>query len=207
VYARSKTEMTGGFSGIQKVVSSGTSAQADQDMTASLKDSLLKDISAQIPADYVLYPGSTQFNFESVTVEGSGDQTVLKKKGTATAVIFSRASLTRAIVDKVLPEATDEPIRVSNLEDLDFAYASGTAFDANTSNSASFTLKGDANLVWTFDENKLKSDILGLKKNSAEGVISQYGTIKEAWIETHPFWKQSIPLDPDKVTIVNTLTK
>ncbi len=209
VYGRSKTEMTGGFSGMQQVVSKEATTQADTELTASLKDSLSKNITSQIPVDFLLYPQSLSYNLDPVTQvadqSSSSGNVVIRKKGTASGIIFDKASLTKAILNQVLPNAGNDTIKVSNLADLVFSLQNGISFDMNNSNSLAFNLKGPANLVWVFDENKLKSDLLGLSKKNAMTVIGTYGMIKEAWVETHPFWSQTVPNDPNKVTVVNTL--
>lgn len=214
IYARSKTEMTGGFSGMQKTASKDVVAGTDKELEDSLKASLSKDIVAQIPENFILYQNTISYKLDpttQVSVSSGGDNSinnvVLKKKGSISAIIFDKGSLSRAIISKILPDMVNDVIKITNLDDLSFSIASSTSFDPNNTTLLSFNLKGDASFVWVFDENKLKSDLLGLSKQNASTVISTYGTIKEAWIETHPFWNQSVPDDPKKVTLINTLTK
>jgi hypothetical protein len=207
IYGRSKTEMTGGFSGMQKVVSKEVIAAADKDLEASLKDSLAKDIVSQIPANFILYQNSLSYQLlPATTVNGpsSGSGAVLKKRGIAKAVIFDRASLTRSIVATSLPDEINTPLKISNLDALNFSIASSSQFNPDTSTSIYFKLKGEANFVWVLDENKLETDLLGLSKKSAKTVLSSYGAIKEAWVETRPFWNQTIPSDGSKVKLINT---
>lgn len=208
VYARSKTSMTGGFSGLQKTVSQADLDKADADMQTELKSSLAKDIVTQIPENFILFDNSLSFSFDPITQTTSASgSVVLNKKGTTNAVIFDRALLSRAVLAKILPDAAPDIIKVTNLSTLAFTYDPKVIFDPNSSLTLSFNLSGTADLVWTFDENKLKTDLLGLSKTNAKAVISNYKSIKEAWITTSPFWNQSIPSDPSKVTLINTLTK
>ena len=209
IYARSKSEMTGGFAGVQKVVSSVSVAETDKELEATLKSSLSKAITSQIPVNFILYPNSLSYKLEPTTqiesVEGetTTDEAILIKKGTANAIIFDKGALTRAILVKLSPEITDEVVKIKNLDSMEFAY-SGTP-DLSKDASINFTLNGSVEIVWVFDENKLKSDLLGVSKNNAKTVIGTYGTIKEAWVETYPFWNQTIPKDIEKVRLLNTL--
>jgi hypothetical protein len=130
---------------------------------------------------------------------------VLKKKGSVSAIIFDRGTLSRTIVAKALPSETDSVIKITNLDNLDFSISPENVFNPETSTSLNFSLKGDVNFVWVFDENKLKTELLGISKSNAVTVISTYDTIKEAKIETHPFWNQTIPQDSNKVKLVNLL--
>ena len=210
IYARSKTEMTGGFVGVQKVVSKELVQATDKDLEASLKNSLSKDIIAQIPANYILYPNSISYSLEPTIQEDSATENsffkqnaILRKKGTASAVIFDKGALSRAILAKISPEVTGEVVKINNLETLDFKYV-GETQEPSSDSLVTFSLKGNVNIIWGFDENKLKSDLLGLSKKEAKTVIGTYGTIKEAWVETKPFWNQTIPENPEKVTLTNT---
>jgi len=207
MYGRSKTEMTGGFSGMQKTVSKADLDKASLEMEAELKSVLAKDIINQIPENFVLYESSLSFSFDPVVqTPSSNGNVVLKKKGTTSAVIFDRSGLSKAVLAKILPDAAPDIIKVTNLPALKFTYDPKAIFDPNSSITVNFNLSGNADLVWVFDENKLKTDLLGLSKTNAKAVIGNYKAIKEAWITTHPFWNQTIPSDPAKVTLINTLT-
>lgn len=202
VYARSKTEMTGGFSGMQKVVSKEALETADKEMKTELESTLLKDIEAQIPANFVSYKNGLSFVFEpTVQVPDSAkDSVVLRKKARVTAIIIDRGALSKAVLAKLMPETDPETIKISNLSDLNFNVVQGSDVDKQIA----FTLAGDANFVWAIDESKLKTELLGLSKKSAKVVISSYPAVSEAWIETKPFWNQTIPKNPEKVTLTNT---
>ena len=208
IYGRSKTTMTGGFSGMQKIVSEEILNNAENELEESLRDSLSRDITSQIPANFVLYANSLSYKFEPAIQAGNGeDSVVLSKKGEANGIIFDKATLTRFILTKIAPDLVETPIKINNLETLDFSYPAGSIFNPSVDNTVTFNLKGDAHLIWISDENKLKSDLLGLSKKNAMAILSTYTTIKEAWIETRPFWNQTIPEDPEKVTVINTLAR
>ena len=216
IYARSKTEMIGGFSGKQKIVSQEIMDSVDKELSALLKESLSKDIVSQIPENFVLYSSSISYSLEPVSqvadsntiAKSTGTSTVvLKKKGVVSGVIFDKGALSRAIIAKILPDMVDQVIKITNLNNLSFSIASGTDFDPNSSTKLDFNLKGNTNFVWVFDDNKLKTEILGVSKDSAIKIISSYDTIKEANIETRPFWNNNIPQDPEKVTLINVLDK
>lgn len=210
IYARSKTSMAGGFSGMQKTVSSADMASAESELTASLKDELLKDITSQIPANFALYSQDVSYDLDPISqapnATGDASQATLEKKGTAYALIFDKTILTQAIVSRSLASASADQVSIANLEDLNFAYPSTTSAVASAS-QISFTLSGSPQFVWVVDENKLKSDLLGLTKTQAQAVLSSYKGIQEAWVSTQPFWNQTIPNDQKKVTVVNTMSK
>jgi hypothetical protein len=162
---------------------------------------LATDIVSQIPANFIFYKNSMSFSFAPLTQISTTDSgAVLDEKGTAYAIIFDRGVLSRSIAS--LYSITDT-IKIDSLDALDFAYSSSTPFDpSGNGNILNFSLAGDADIVWVFDANKLKTDLLGLSKNQAKVVISGYPSITEVWIETSPFWNQTIPSDPKKVELL-----
>lgn len=208
IYARSKTAMSGGFQGQQKIVSKDVINKTEVELETSLKNTLSKNITSQIPANFILYPKSLSYIFNPVAQSDNGTGgVVLSKKGQASGIIFDKSIITRSILAKVSPGLADNTVKIDNLEALNFSYATGTSFNPSKDTTVAFNLKGKTNLVWVFDENKLKADLLGLSKKNATAIIATYSTIKEAWIETRPFWNQTIPMDSKKVTLINILAK
>ena len=201
IYGRSKTIMTGGFSGMQAIVSDQLLASTSSELQNNLKNSLATNIVSQIPANFILYPNSMSFSFSSVSqASTTSSGTVLDEKGTAYGVIFDRGTLARSIAS--LYSITDT-IKIDDLDALNFQYATGTPFDPSSSQTIlNFSLTGDANIIWVFDANKLKTELLGLNKSQARAVISGYPAISEVWIETSPFWNQTIPNDSKKVELL-----
>ncbi len=207
ITAKSETPMTGGFSGIQKTVAGDVLTSTNTELESSLKTALETDIASQIPANFVMYSSGLSYVFSPVEQASSNDSSaVLRKKGTAYAIIFDKGSLSRAVVSKLLPDTANDLVKTTNLEKLTFAYPAEETFDpSGSAKTLDFSLSGQANLVWVFDENKLKSDLLGLSKKQAKEVLAGYGAITEVWLSTSPFWNQTIPTNSTKVTLVNTL--
>jgi len=199
--------MTGGFSGMEKIVSEAVIDTTDTQLTAELRDLLFKELGSGIPANFVLYKDSLSYSFGQIIKTTSGNSAVLQKKGTVSGIIFDKASLSNAIFAKVAPEELPDKARIDNLADLDFSYATSTATVLSTNTSVTFTLRGDAHIVSVFDENKLKSNLLGLSRATANTLIATYPAIKESWVVTKPFWNRTIPTDPTKVTFINTATQ
>ncbi len=203
IYARSKTEMAGGFSGMQKTVSKDILTQTELEMKQALEESLQKDIGAQIPANFISYKDGITYEVEQTTQSpaAGADEVVLKKKGRATAVIFDKSVLTKNILAEVMPDVESEMVKIPNIGELDWK---PTNTLVASDKEITFKISGKGNFVWVFDENKLKTDLLGLSKKSAKVIIANYPSINEAWVETKPFWNQKIPSNPEKVTLINT---
>jgi hypothetical protein len=201
ITAKSKTPMAGGFSGEQATIPTQTLASTTAELQNSLKTSLSSDIVSQIPADFILYPSSMTFSFLPITQASTTDNgTVLDEKGTAYGVIFDRGALASSIAS--IYSITDT-IKIDNLDSLNFSYASSSAFDPSSDQTTlNFSLTGSPDMIWVFDANKLKTELLGLSKDQAKTVIGGYPAISEALVKTSPFWNQTIPNNPEKVQLL-----
>lgn len=205
-YARSKTEMTGGFVGVQKIVSPQNIEMAETELETSIKEIIMNDIKKEVPSNFVMYEGGLLYKTEPlVQASSTGNTVVLRKKGSVSAIVFDRKNLTEEIIKKVSPELSGENITISNLDALTFNFTNNSSFNPESSSLANFDLSGNINIVWDIDENMLKNELFGLSRKQASEVISKNGNISEAWVKTRPFWNIKIPKDPEKITIINTL--
>lgn len=205
VYGRSKTAMAGGFSGMKKSVDVATLNQAGNDLQNSLKSELEKQISTVIPQNFILFPQSISYNFGGVS-EKSNDtpgKTTLQISGTASAIIFDKVLLSQKIVSVTSSSTTlNNSAEVSNLNNLKLTLLQPSAITKDYSGVVSFELKGDAKIIWLFDQSALKNDLLGIKKSDLPSLLkAKYPTIQEARAKIFPIWKGSFPSDPNKITI------
>ncbi|HLD38355.1 MAG TPA: hypothetical protein VJA20_02855, partial [Candidatus Nanoarchaeia archaeon] len=70
-----------------------------------------------------------------------------------------------------------------------------------------FTIKGNVNIIWVFDEERLKQDLAGKSKAAFQTIRSGYSSIEEAEIILRPFWKRTFPDKTNKIKIERILNK
>lgn len=204
-YARSKTPMSGGFSGMMKVV-----ADAElEGMTTEIKTNLEKDLKtqiySQIPEGFVLYDEGIFFDFESQNNVEEGDSVKVVQKGTLTAVIFDKNILSNFIAENVIDNLGEGTVEIVNIEDLKFTLPERDYINISGGDTFGFSLEGDANFAWVFDENKLKTDLAGKPKKQIESILSQYDGIDNIEVILRPFWKRSLPNSIEKIKIIRNL--
>lgn len=207
VYARSKSAMSGGFSGEMKVVEASLEKATQAELEASLKVKLKNNITSQIPVDFILFESGVSYEIQALSQKNTDktDEASLELKGSAHAVIFDRALLSKAIVDiyKDSIDTAGQTLSVINLTDLTFVLGGNSKISQNMTTPITFTLTGDAKLEWLFDESMLKNDLLGIKKTDLSGLLqAKYPSIESAKVKIRPIWKRSFPVDPAEVTIV-----
>lgn len=198
-YARSKTTMTGGFKGVIKTASQADREVATKEVTATLKEKLIQKAKEQVPQDFVLFDKSSYFTIESLSPPESNE---VKIKATIHGIIFNRSKLSSSIAKAVLPQyEPNEEVNISNFDDLEFRPDSLEVAPWQTGNLP-FTLVGTTSIRWIIDENKLKQELVGLPKSSAENVFASFKGIDVAKVTITPAWKSTFPETTDKIKTI-----
>jgi len=70
-----------------------------------------------------------------------------------------------------------------------------------------FSLKGEANFEWLFNEDELKNDFVGQPKSETNNILINYSGIESAEVEITPFWKNSFPRSTSQIEIIKQLEK
>ncbi|MDD2935610.1 MAG: hypothetical protein PHX25_04045 [Candidatus Pacebacteria bacterium] len=200
-YARSKTPMSGGFSGMMKVVADAELEGMTKEIKTNLEKDLKTQIYSQIPEGFVLYDEGIFFDFESQNNVEEGDSVKVVQKGTLTAVIFDKNILSNFIAENVIDNLDDGTVEIVNIEDLKFTLPERIS----GGDTLEFSLEGDAHFAWAFDENKLKTDLAGKPKKQIESILSQYDGIDNIEVILRPFWKRSLPSSVEKIKIIRNL--
>lgn len=205
IYARSKTEMKGGFVGTVKKVSDADKASTTKELDATLTAELKKDIVSQVPADFILYDDGMFFSFESLPQTGNGTNTAdLNERGTLTGVMINRKKLSSYLANTLAQKIPKDSVAVSNLNNLSFKMLNHETFNPDTDNTIAFTLSGNISFVSQFDTEKLKSDLLGKPTSNFTSILQGYPAVLRGKEVVRPFWKRSFPSNPKDITIVIT---
>lgn len=206
-YARSKTSMTGGFSGTMKIIPDSEASQMRSDIHNDLKKELTEKIYSQLPKGFVLYKDGIFVNFESKPNVDLGDSVQVIEKGIAQAIIFDKSQISNYIAKKEISDLGDGTADILNLEDLEFLISDKDGSNLFEDVGFEFTLKGSAKLAWTFDENKMKNDFAGKAKKDTNSILANYTGVDEAEVSISPFWKMSFPSNSNKIKIERILTQ
>ncbi len=204
-YARSKTDMTGGFVGAIKKVAQEDRASAVSAMQAELREKLIKSLTLQLPEGYVLYDGAMDFDFESQLDKTlSDDKAELVEKGTVHAIVFNTQELSQEIARVQLDDYNGLPVEGVGIESLLFVLQNKESATISSLETIDFSLKGSTVLVWTFDENALKEDLVNKRKRDMDWVLNDYPSITNVKIVMRPFWKRNFPDNAKDIKISYT---
>ncbi|MES2214113.1 MAG: hypothetical protein V4465_01855 [Patescibacteria group bacterium] len=204
VYARSKTNMTGGFSGLMKKVSEADLSKARSTLESSLKAELLNEAKAQVPADFILYPNLVQITYADAPQSNATDSGVtVNEHADFYGVMFKRSELAAYLASK---KATTIPVPLDmpDISGLDASFVGRDAqADLLKAETVSFEVTGSAKAVSIISEDDLRNALAGKSKSGVNEVLGAYPGILSAVASVRPFWKTSFPSDPSKIKVVS----
>ncbi len=205
IYARSKTPMTGGLVGTVKKVSAEDKKTAETTIETGLKESLLNEASAQVPADFILIPTLSQTTFEKLPEGAStGDKAIVRERGNFSGVIFKKSDLIRFIASKKTTVASTDMLD-ADLNTLIINFVQSPAGDLASENAITFNVSGDTMVVWISDEASIASQLKGKSKSELKQVLNNFPSIVEADAVVRPFWKRSFPDDIQKIKFIKEI--
>ena len=215
IYARSKTEMTGGFKGEMRTADTAKLDAARKQLKETILTRAVDEAIAQTPAGYVAYREGFR-----VQVHDTTDQSATGTSGTSSpsmvhvtaraelqGVIVSVADLSLVIASKVIPgfALAPVPVDIPDLKKLTFELLNGQAINFETINEISFRLKGPVRVVWVFDENALVASLLGVPEKSYSTIFKNLPSVERADTTLSPFWARHFPKDKAKIRIEKLL--
>jgi len=202
-YARSKTPMDNGFSGKVKVASEEDVSKVEKELQNSLKEKLLTQARSQVPGDFILYDDAVFFSFDGVgdSVYGTKDNIDVTEKGTVYGVLFNKKDLSRYIASSLIENYNGGDVYSLGLEDLKFKVKNKDKFDVSKDTKLSFSMDGNALIVWEIDDTAIARDLAGTNKADFLKTISKYTNIKKATAVVKPFWRSTFPENSEDITI------
>ena len=200
-YARSKTPMTGGFSGIQKIVADADRAKAKSDIETKLAADLLKQARGAESASDISFDKAYQVSYSVLPDEVSGDQVTVKEQGAISMAVFDRKQLSSALAKALVSGYKSESINVPGLENLSFTPTVDKSLDLDSISAFSFHISGSGTFEWLYDETALKTALKGQPRSAVPAILQKFPMISKADIAVRPFWSGSFPGSVSKIDI------
>ncbi|MEX2010297.1 MAG: hypothetical protein WD874_00635 [Parcubacteria group bacterium] len=202
IYARSKTAMEGGFTGVEKSVSEADRTTATAKLEEDLRSRLIESAKAQVPADFILYPSLSNTEFEFLPQSNITEDSVdINIKGNFYGVLFKRSDLTSHIKSKKLAILETQGIEIPGLDSLQLSFVGEAPQNLLSVNQVSFKISGSSRALWTTNEEALKKDIAGRKKSELSSILAEYPSISTAEAVLRPFWRSTFPDDPKEISL------
>ncbi len=202
IYAKAKTEMTGGFVGRTRVVAENDRTQVRTISQNALSERLAAKIKAELPAEFVSFSDGQFISFtEDIGEKSSESEAELRVKGSITTIALKRADIARAIAERGVPDYDGSPVDLVNHDALEIRILSKDNVKPDSSADFSFSIRGNVTITHTFDESELKARLAGMAKRDYGAVFASYPAIKRAEVSFSPSWVSNFPTDQEKIFI------
>ena len=200
VYAKSPSAMSGGFSGTRGTIGKTTEEAEHAALEAALRPELDLTLEAQVPKGYVLLSGASFISYERQPDKAGLSPTVdIRGKASASAVIFPEAALAKTIAYHIMGAYNGQPVVLGQTAGISLV-PKENAVPVGKS-EFSFSLAGEAEIVWQVDGAKVSAAVAGKTLDSAQVALSGFPEVGRALLILRPFWKSAFPEDPANITV------
>jgi hypothetical protein len=210
VYGESALEFTGGFEGDKYIIDDAELEARKQELHLELRNTLLSRLETEKPAGFIAYPDAVTISFESLPATAYGDQlATIKERARLSIPLFKESEFAKYLADSTVAGYDNEDVVLESPQNLTFAYSlsTTTVTDISGYSELSFELRGNTRIIWAYDEEKLKNDLLGLSKTALPAVLGAYPSIDRAEAIVRPFWASTFPESAEKLTVTKSITE
>jgi hypothetical protein len=208
IYGESTETFTGGFNGKKFKIEDAELQTAQQALQTELRNSLLERVYAEKPAGFIMFKDAVTFTYESLPSVAYGENlATIKEKVNLRIPIFKDEDLAVFLARQTITTYNGESVRITDPNVLTFAYVDPLMSTSDISALAeiSFTVSGKPQIVWKYDSEKLKTDLLNKPKTALSTVLGAYPAIERATAEIRPFWKTKFPTNIKEVSITEVI--
>ncbi len=202
VTGESKAAMTGGFSGTRPSVSEATHSKEAEALKSALQNDLAADASKKVTDDFILLNGASTVTYEEIPDTGDTAGTVaIQEKGKLTAVVFPKQSLAKALATKVIGTYGGEAITLGGDTKISFTSTQDLS-KLDSINQIPFSLAGQVAFEWVINPVEISGAVAGKTRDAAKTILNGLPQVDKAVITLRPFWLNTLPADPSKITVV-----
>ena len=206
-YARSVSDMTGGFVGKMKTLLPADKQTALQNIDSEIQADLIKEMQTKIPDGLVLLTDSIIFKSIELPAKDESSSVLLGKEVTAFAILFNKEELSQKISTEYLSELPEwQSIKPSI---YDFSPLSVDKITGNPENGEkiSLQLKGEIDIWANIDTTAISQKLVGAPKGDVQKVMDEYAGISSITAAIRPVWKQTFPQNTSKIRVETKLDK
>lgn len=208
MYASNLEAFSGGFEGTRFSVDEDELKTATQALQTELRNSLLEQVETAVPAGFTYFPDSVTFTYNTLPpVEYGQDLVTIKEVATLQVPIFKSDDFAAFIADATIPGYEGLDVRIDDTSVFTFSYESATTSSSNLADlpSIAFQLSGKPLIVWAYDVEQLKVDLLGARKTAIPTVLGGYPAIERARAVIRPFWQSTFPRTVDDIEVIEVI--
>jgi len=200
-YARSLTDMAGGFVGKIKTVLPANKQTALQNIDTETEANLQKDLNSKVPEGLTLLGGSIVYKSQELPQKEDGSSVIIGKEVTAYAIMLNIQDLSGTITNHYVSSSTDWNNIKSIIKDFSLLKITSKPDDLDTGGKINLQINGKAKILASIDVNIINQKLLGAPKKEAANLMSEFAGISSLTATIRPIWKQSFPDSSSKIHV------
>lgn len=200
-YARSSTDMAGGFIGKRKTVQPADRQTALQSVDMELESSLAKNLQAKVPEGLVLLSGAIEYKSKELPQKEEASAVVLKKEMTAYAVMLNRQDLSDKITSEYIAKSAEWEGIEPTVKDYSTLKVIDLPADIETGSKLELQISGAIKVLADINTDIISQRLLGAPKGNVARLMDEFAGISSITATIRPIWKQSFPQNPSKIYV------
>ena len=200
-YAKSKTEIKGGFSGTTKIAAKSDFDALKEKILSRLEKIFEEKTDKGVPANFLKPILAKKITIIKETFEPQigkpGESARLEIESELGAFGVLKKELEDLLVVSNFGKEFKNKIKVSNLDQLSVS-ARNINFEKG---ELDLLVKGKTKFVWQIDQNKLKDELINREDKKIEEVFALHSEIKQATVFFRPGFWRIFPKDSDKIIL------
>ena len=201
IYARSSTDMTGGFVGKVKTVSPADKQTALQNIDSQAQAELQKNLESKIPDGLALISGSIAYKSEELASKEESSSVTLGKEITAYAIMLNKQDLSDEIINEYTASSSDWNNIKAIVQDFSLLKIANLPDNLEAGGNINLQMSGKAKVLADIDTNLVNQRLLGVPKGDAGRLMDEFAGISSITATIRPVWKQSFPNNPSKIYV------
>lgn len=200
-YARSATEMAGGFIGKIKTISQNEKQAILQNISSEAETELEKDFQQKVPEGLVLLKNSVVYKSKELPPKEDGSSVILGKEVTAYAIMLNKEDLSNKIVAEYISKLPAWNSIKSEIKDFSLLSIEDKPSNLETDQKIDLQIKGKTSALASIDTNIINQKLLGTPKKEVAKLMDEFPGISSITATIRPIWKQSFPTNPSKIRV------
>lgn len=201
LYARSVTEMTGGFVGKRKTVLATEKQAVLQNISSETEADLEKDLRLKVPEGLTLLSGSIVYESKELPLKDEGSSVALGKEVTAYAIMLNSQDLSNRIITEYVSGLPAWYNIKSEIKDFSLLNVMDKPKSLETGEKINLQIKGKTTVLASIDTNTINQRLSGAPKKEVAKLMIDLTGISSITAAIRPIWKQSFPKDPSKIRV------
>ena len=204
-YARLSADVTGGFIGSAKTVSSDVLSAGRIQLKNDIQTELIKDIYSQNADQNMIFKNDYFIDYTDLPDVSNGTSYSISESATIYAIAFNKSQLAAFVAKNKLGDYDNSNVDAIWGDDM-LVMVSGMTTTPWLENTLKAKFTGNAKIVWSYDSAKILNEIKGQNKSILKDIVSENSTsIMEMSASIMPMWETAFPKNIDKIKIVDSV--